>query len=200
MELCEFHIVLNGNLSELVLDCKMCHLKYDRENRGCLDHIIKTMEKEFDINSIIMKNYFQTQFQPEAVQLIKKIVSIRSDLHTLEGRNPPFQASTSQKKNRSGTVVDTTCEKCRVRPSRIFSGLYNSFLPDFDIFFETLQMINNDLTGFIINIQRSSTKKKSLDSCKKCLGETYKDLTYLFIQYQELAKYIVFKGFSVVVE
>jgi len=85
------------------------------------------------------------------------------------------------------------CRSCELNPNIIFSNLnkdLNSKLNDF------VTRLNETLNSLIYrNMNRGYDK-----SCASCICETYKDLTFIFINYQDFSKRTFLEGFSVVLD
>ena len=142
-----------------------------------MDNIINAVESQKNLSGIQLNNYNLTKFQPEAVELIKNFAQLRQLVSLMKERKA------SGKK----------CKTCEVTPPRIFSDLYIE--------------LDSKLEGFIeqfrISLKLLVAKSRQANQnvhCNGCVCESYKDLTFLFINYQSLSKKIVNEGFSVVVE
>ncbi|UCH89082.1 MAG: hypothetical protein JSV49_00075 [Thermoplasmata archaeon] len=185
---CEYRLESAGSKLELVLDCRTCKRTQKKSDDRCIDKIIRTMENEYNINSILMTNYALTQFQGDALELLHQFVGLRTDLKTMQERKVKPDLSKH-------------CEGCELKPSDLFAKLRELLYPDFDRFTAQLSECVKYLNASLKELDRESRGgKKNPKLCLSCIGDTYKDLTYLFIHYRDLAKQVAIKGFLVVVE
>jgi hypothetical protein len=202
--LCVYELEPKGSKIILNLECKTCKLKGESRRSSCFERMIRTVEKEFSINSILMKNYSLTQFQGDAIDIIKEIASLRNEIKTMRERRSKnlYDSNKSKRGKRKievGREVGVRCEGCPVAPGRLFARPYGTLYPDFKPFVDTLIKSVERLNSFIK--KSSSGKRNELKPvCLNCAGDSYKDLTFLFIHYKKLSKQSAFKGFSVVIE
>jgi hypothetical protein len=204
--LCVYELEPKGSKIILNLDCKSCKLRGESRRWNCFEMMIRTVEKEFSINSILMKNYSLTQFQGDAIDIIKEIAGLRNEIRTMkERRNKNLNDSNKSKRGKrktkggKGGGTGVRCNECPASPKRLFARPYGTLYPDFKPFVDTLLKSVERLNRFIK--KSSSGKRNELKPvCLSCAGDSYKDLTFLFIQYKKLSRGAAFKGFSVVME
>jgi hypothetical protein len=189
---CCYSSELKDSKIELVLDCRSCKQKNNSRKMKCLNNIVRTIEKEFNINSITMLNYSLTQFKGDGVKLLKRIVKLRMNIQSMKERKVLFYQNKREKLTKGKSGIDQRCVKCQFNPSDLFSKLNDRCYPDFDGFLETIIDVAKML-GEYVGGYNELDKIEDFNFCSNCISGTYKDLTFLFVQYRDFVKHIRFQ-------
>jgi hypothetical protein len=177
MSSCPFKLVASDSGFILNLNCLECRKNKNSEPGNCIDDIIATVEKQMNITDIILNNYKLIKLQPEAVDIIKQFANISRLISNMSER----------------ITVEKSCRSCDIKPSIFFFDLDCEMSLKPEVF---IQQLKNCLTLLV----KKSADPALNEKCEDCICESYKDLTFLFLNYKSLSKKIIKDGFSVVID
>lgn len=171
------------------MNCKECNGKATLKDCKCIRGVQNALSEEFNINSIILSHYRETQYTDHSVEMLKKVVQIIHELEQLSIRAPfkeyfesgklPFIKADPQK---------AICEKCDFNPQNIFPMLGKNLKKDIVKFYEI----------FMKKARSLSEAKKNI-VCVACLNTTKSDFVYLYDHLEELRAFIIHRAFHIIV-
>jgi hypothetical protein len=155
----------------------------------CLSGILNGLYLEYNVDSVILSHYIETKYTNESIDLLKRMVEIIQDLEQMAIREPYMEyfknneELTSQTKNQQ----KTTCDRCGLRPNKIYGKLKNGFQRDISIFYDDFLKISKEIGT------------NSNEQCTQCVDATQSDFQYLFDKLESLRSYAIYKGFQIVI-
>jgi hypothetical protein len=186
---CKYEIEHEVRETRLVMNCKECNGKATLKDCKCIRGVQNALSEEFNINSIILSHYRETQYTDHSVEMLKKVVQIIHELEQLSIRAPfkeyfesgklPFIKADPQK---------AICEKCDFNPQNIFPMLGKNLKKDIVKFYEI----------FMKKARSLSEAKKNI-VCVACLNTTKSDFVYLYDHLEELRAFIIHRAFHIIV-
>ncbi len=185
---CKYEIEHEVRESRLVMNCKECNGKATLKDCRCIGGVQNALSEEFNINSIILSHYRETQYTDHSVEMLKKVVQIIHELEQLSIRAPfkehfesgklPFIKADQQK---------AICEKCDFNPQNIFPTLKENLEKDIVKFYEI----------FMKKARSLSEAKKNI-VCTACLNTTKSDFVYLYGHLEELRAFVIYRAFHII--
>jgi hypothetical protein len=173
----------------MIADCKECSGKADLIDSTCLSGVLNGLYNEYNVGSVILSHYIETKYTHNSMQMLKMMVALLQDFEQLSIREPfmeYFQGNeelSSQFKNQQ----KLKCDKCSLKPEKIFNGLKKGFLEDMNGFYENLMTISKNVGD------------NSNEDCALCINATQSDLMYLFSKLENLRSFVIYKGFQIVI-
>lgn len=177
--ICDYEI--HPSKAQMVVKCIECQGTADLTDKACLRGILQNLQKEFRVNSLILSHYFEKQYGRDSIELLERMISLTRLMEQFSLREPNPLPSSKTKR------TEILCEKCELNPQILFPNLRGIFLGSFE-----------DLFPFFSSRAQQLYEKRELE-CSKCLEATSGDLLYLFNELQEFKKYVLYKGFKIIV-
>jgi hypothetical protein len=188
---CRYRLDYDSNRITMISDCKECGRGREPSlnNQICLTGILNGLCQELNVDSVILSHYIETKYAEESMQMLKMMVEIVHDLEQMSIRNPfvEYFANDSRLTSSFKNQQKSACEKCELKPEKVFTRLKKHFLRDISTFY-------NELNNFSKQVE---TYKKS--ECAKCIKTTKSDLIYLFNKLENFRAYVIYKGFQIVI-
>jgi hypothetical protein len=173
----------------MITDCKECGGKADLTDSLCRSGVLNGLYNEYNVGSVVLSHYIETKYTDDSMQMLRMMVEIIQDFEQLSIREPfleYFQGNqelSSQSKNQ----LKMECEKCSLKPERIYTELKEGFLSDMDDFYKIYNSISRELGT------------NSIENCILCVNATQSDFMYLFSKLENLRSFIIYKGFQIVI-
>ncbi len=186
---CSYRLLQDSGSITMITDCKECGGKADLTDSACRSGVLNGLYNEYNVGSVVLSHYIETKYTDDSMQLLTLMVEILQDFEQLSIREPYleyFQGDdnlSSQTKNQQ----KMECEKCPLKPEKIFAGLKREFLSDLENFFQTYKALSKEVGV------------KSYDNCILCMNTTQSDFMYLFSKLEKLRSFIIYKGFQIIV-
>ncbi len=163
---CDHEIRQEKGKRKLVINCKECDDDFSLKH--CLSGILLTLEKEYQVDTIILSDYVERQYSKEEVTLLKNIADLINRLERW--------ASRSEDKKQ--------CGDCPLHPPEMYSALRDSLLVDPGSAYSSLLKYSKELM------------KK--DGCPKCRRSTKEEFTVLSKQLLEVRSKVLEEAYGVV--
>ncbi len=182
---CNYEIGYEGREAKMIVHCKECPGAHSIKDDRCRAALIRALSQEYNINSITLSHHIETQYFGRSMELLSQMVYLINELDNLALRDPIddyFRDERARKKH--------PCVTCGANPNRLFSELRKTFIRDLGEFFAQLKSLPKD-------IKRIGEPTRY---CRKCQETTIDDLTYTFDMFEELARFLVFEGFNIVLK
>jgi hypothetical protein len=183
---CKYDLGHEGGLLKMTAKCRECVGKHTLEDRACLRAVIAAYSKEFNVDTITLSHFIETQYYDQSIDLLKNMIQFSNELENLSMRDPAeeyFRATTPSAQRKY------PCGNCQYNPKTIFSGLRGIFVEDITGFY-------NQFKSSVVQLQRGPAGKT--EHCKRCVKATLEDLDYTFSKFEELTRDVIKKGFSIV--
>ncbi|UCG70194.1 MAG: hypothetical protein JSV09_04025 [Thermoplasmata archaeon] len=188
---CKYSLQQDANKITMVANCKDCNKREEPSlnNQICLTGILNGLLEEYNVDSVILSHYMESKYTDEPIEILRMMVEIVHDMEQMGIREPyeEYFASDSNLNSSSKNQQKASCEKCELRPERIFTGLKMNFLGDISQFYDEFHSISK---------QVKANKKME---CKNCVEATKSDLIYLFKKLENFRAYVIYKGFQIVI-
>jgi hypothetical protein len=186
---CKYHLQRDSANITMIAECKECQGEANLTDSTCRSGILKGLYNEYNVNSVILSHYIETKYTRDSMQMLRMMVEILQDFEQLSIREP-FNESfngndplTSQSKNQQ----KMECEKCHLKPEKIFSKLKEDFLTNITGFYKSLKTISKEVADNTDN------------ECQLCINATESDLMYLFSKLENLRSFAIYKGYQIVI-
>lgn len=171
---CKCEIKHEGQELKLVADCRSCEKgKADLDEDVCFGGILEAWGQGLGADTIVLSGTIETQYSGSAVELIDQMSGLLAELHRLSKKRHP---------------KDKLCERCKVSPSVIFGGLESG--------------LKKDLSDFYMGYRAVATKISDASfhdrACADCLASTKDDLNFFQARFEDLLRFIIREGFSIV--
>jgi hypothetical protein len=154
----------------MVFNCKECRGAHSLGENICLKGIVEGFSQEYNVDTITLSHYIESQYFGDSVELIRHIIKFGNEMDNLSMRDP-------------------IAEYFGALPSRDRKKL-KTFSQDI-IAFDTL--FTNTLDLF----ERS---EPGSEQCAKCTSTTVEDLSYVCDIYEKIGRFILRQGFRVILE
>ena len=186
---CKYRLQRDSASITMIADCKECHGEANLTNSTCLSGILNGLYNEYNVNSVILSHYIETKYTHDSMQMLRMMVEILQDFEQLSIREPynEYFKDNNQLSSQSKNQQKMECEKCQLKPEKIFSRLKGDFLSDISGFYETLENISKEVAY------------KSNNDCELCINATESDFMYLFSKLENLRSFVIYKGFQIVI-
>ena len=188
---CRYRLDYDSNKITMITDCKECGRggEPSLNNRICLTGVLNGLCQELNVDSVILSHYIETKYAEDSMQMLKMMVEIVHDLDQMSIRNPfeEYFANDSRLTSSIKNQQKSACEKCGLKPEKIFMALKRDFLRNISTFYKHLSKYSKGIDAH----------KKS--ECTKCMETTKSDLIYLFNKLENFRAYVIYKGFHIVI-
>ncbi|MEE9150273.1 MAG: hypothetical protein V3U20_00375 [Thermoplasmata archaeon] len=188
---CKYCLQHDSNKITMIADCKECGGKGEASlnNQTCLTGILNGLCQEYNVNSVILSHYIETKYADEPMEILRMMVELVHDLEQLSIREPfeEYFANDTSLTSSSKNQQKSACERCELRPERLFNGLKKHFLSDISLFYAELKDHSK---------QVADNKK---GECTECIKTTKSDLVYLFNKLENFRAHVIYKGFQIVI-
>lgn len=186
---CKYRLQRDSANITMIADCKECQGDANLTDSTCLSGILKGLYNEYNINSVILSHYIETKYTHDSMQMLRMMVEILQDFEQLSIREPynEYFNGNNQLTSQSKNQQKMECEKCQLKPERIFSQLKEDFLSDISGFYETMKNISEEVADNTNN------------ECQLCINATESDFMYLFSKLENLRSFVIYKGFQIVI-
>ena len=186
---CKYHLQHDLNKITMVADCKECEGDSNLNNQSCLNAILNAMCQEYNVDSIILSHYVETKYADDSMQMLMMMVDIVHNLEQMSIREPfkEYFANDPKLSSSLKNQQKNICEKCELKPEKVFSGLKKDFLRDITRFYTELDNV----------IREVGTNEN--EACNRCMKATKSDLLYLFKKLEDFRAYVIYKGFQIVI-
>lgn len=186
---CRYQLQHDLNKIIMVADCKECQGDSNLNNQSCLTAILNALCQEYNVDSVVLSHYVETKYADDSMQMLMKMVEIVHDLEQM-GIREPYKEYFAKDPKLSSSLKNqqkNTCQKCELKPEKVFAGLKKNFL--------------RDLSGFYIELDNVIKKvvANENEACDRCMKATKSDLLYLFKKLEDLRAYVIYKGFQIVI-
>lgn len=151
---------------KLVINCKECEEDFSLDH--CFPGILLALEKEYQIDSIILSDYIERQYSGEGIEVLKSIADVINRLERWTSRS-------EGKKE---------CQKCPIHPPEMYSDIRGLSLRDPGAAYEAL-----------LNYSKELMKK---NGCPKCRRSTKEELTVLGKELLQLRSDVLAEAYGVV--
>lgn len=188
---CRYRLDYDSNRITMISDCKECGRggEPSLNNQICLTGILNGLCQELNVDSVILSHYIETKYAEESMQMLKMMVEIIHDLEQMSIRNPfvEYFANDTQLTSSFKNQQKSACEKCELKPEKVFTRLKKHFLRDISTFYDEFNNYSRGIDAY---------KKRE---CAKCIKTTKSDLIYLFNKLENFRAYVIYKGFQIVI-
>lgn len=186
---CKYQLQHDHNKITMVADCKECQGDSNLNNQSCLTAILNALCQEYNVDSVVLSHYVETKYADDSMQMLMKMVEIVHDLEQM-GIREPFKEYFAKDPKLSSSLKNqqkNTCQKCELKPEKVFMGLKKNFLGDISRFYSKLE-----------NVIREVGANEN-EACDSCMKATKSDLLYLFKKLEDFRAYVIYKGFQIVI-
>jgi len=163
---CDHKIRQEEGKRKLIINCKECQDDFSLDN--CLPGILLALEKEYQIDSIIISDHIERQYGGEDIELLKNIAQLINRLERWTSR--------------SGAKKQ--CSKCPIHPPEMYSDIRDSLLIDPGSAYSSLLEYSRELM------------KKS--GCAECRRSTKEEFTVLSKELLGLKSKVLSEAYGVV--
>ncbi|MFP4050283.1 MAG: ATPase, T2SS/T4P/T4SS family [Thermoplasmata archaeon] len=163
---CKYSTKSTEGHRKIIFECRNCESSFSFED--CLSNIIKALQDEYNIDSIVFKDFLEKKYQNEGVELLKLLTNIVDDLDNFTEREP----------------IKDECKECELNPN--------------DLFFDLRETILKDPADLFSSLQNSLKKKDRKNGCRDCIDELDADFEILIRKVSQLRKMVLTNGFGIV--
>ena len=150
--------------ARLIVECKEApDSTADLRDPGCRAAVLRHLEHEFGIETIVLSHYVEKQYGARAMDILRRILAIVGLLDRLGSRapTPKFPGLTRKQ-------VAAKCSACPFNPKTLFGSLRGRFVEDFAKFHAAFSRTTTGLARY------------REPGCRDCTAATANDLIYLF--------------------
>jgi len=163
---CNYKVKSYDGSRNIIFSCKECVCTFSFDN--CFSEIITAMGDEYNINSIVFKDFMEKKYQDRALDFLILILDILNDLDNFADQK----------------VIKDDCKDCKLNPKELF----------FIIKQETL----NEPVNLFKNFKESLQTIRNKEGCKECIKDRNEDLKILYKKIFKLRKMVLTEGFGIV--
>ena len=163
---CNYSIESRDGNREIIFDCKHCEGSFSFEE--CLSYIIKALQNEYNIDSLVFKDFLEKKYQDESLNLLKLLTSIIDDLDSFSKKD----------------LLKEDCEGCKLNSNKLFHDLKQDIVEDPDDLFNS--------------IQGSLSMIETKQGCIECVSDLNDDFNIILSKISRFRKKILVKGFGIV--
>ena len=161
---CDHTIRQERGERKLIINCKECDNDLSME---CLSGVILSLEKEFNVSTIVLSDYIERQYSGVALEIIEDIKNISKELEGLASRD-------TRGKN---------CKKCGINPAKMYPELKSTLLLRFDHIF-------NEFIGY-------SKELMTIKGCTSCRRSTKEELALIGNELLRLRSKVILEAYGI---
>lgn len=163
---CDYEIRQESNTRMMVINCRDCEEIFSPET--CSKGIMLSLEKEYNVSSIVISDYVETQYTGKLLELMKSIVELSNELKRLSSRD----------------VDGKDCKGCELNPAVMYPRLRHTLIND-----------TGKSCEYIVTVARAVMKKTGCVSCRRSAKE---ELTMLGEELLRINSRVLYEAYDVV--
>lgn len=161
------------------MDCRSCPRGKGTLNDGlCFGGVVDAFSEGMVTDAIVLSGRNETRYSGPSVEMVAMVAEMKRGLGRLILREP-----TAGK----GRAEGNDCDGCSAEPSVLFGRLVSGLEKGVGPYYEELRAAAARLEASAVD-----------DDCKQCTMAAMDDLHFLAVQYEDLVRFVVREGFSIV--
>ncbi len=148
-----------------MINCKECETDFSMDD--CFSGIVLSLEKEYNISSIVLSDYIERQYTGAALEMLDSIKKLGGELDRLSSRKTDSK----------------DCKKCKIVPTRMYPRLKRIML-----------MEPEKLYDEYVEYSRSLM---TIKGCTKCRKATKEELTVLGKKLLQLRSKVLLEAYGI---
>lgn len=172
---CEYKVEYDEHHVTMTVDCKHCNGPSNLRDPRCLNGVIDQLSGEFNVDTLVLGDYIETQYYGPAMKVLRALVRMASELERLSLRYYPMQALNKAQRLQTRRKRSTPCGSCPFDPEEVFGDLRQVLVSDPASFKQAL-------AGKITELEGASDAL----ACPTCIKTTVDDLIYVMDLYKNL--------------